>query len=66
MKTKEEELLSSFNKQGRYPYNQIKIVVNKAFQEGKAEIIKLVDDWFDGRGEMERWEWNKLKEGAKE
>ena len=34
-----------------------------SYKKGKIEVIEKIDNWFDGRGEIEKWEWNKLKRG---
>ena len=42
----------------------------KDYEEGKSDerkrILEEFDDWFDGRGNMERWEWIKLKSNISE
>ena len=52
------------NKQFRERLNRIGTqceIWNKGYLYGKSKAIKQVDKWFNGRGQMEKWEWIKLK-----
>lgn len=31
-----------------------------------ANTLKEIDDWYDGHGNMEKWEWSKLKQRLEE
>ena len=33
-------------------------------EKGKEDLIELIDNWFEGRGNMEKWEWNDLKKSV--
>ena len=37
------------------------IPYQKGYEEAREDVLKEIDDWFDGRGNMEKWEWVELK-----
>ena len=29
----------------------------------RQQVIKLINEWFNGRGTMEQWEWKEIERG---
>lgn len=57
MKTKKQDIDKiEFNQ------NEFQKFQRAVYKEGQAEVIGEIERWFDGRGNLERWEWNRLKE----